>query len=298
VRKLDAPAQLEQPAVLCRACCREIDPERPCGPVQQDRVAEGLGGGREDEQLCVGREQLQAPDVALLDPASDRLTPGKTESAGQADDVPRARQLEQSQRIAVTLHDDLVANSGIQGTGHIGQQQRASIAVPEAPDGKLREPGEHRRERVALRNGQPAELVQHRRAQLVQAGISQLHLRLDADGPRDVPAGDPVGQVTQQRALLPAPASPRRTVTRLWPASASAKSRSSASHSLRRPRSSEGGRGSWLVGGLPAPSYDCLPPVPAERTSATGPPEPREPRDRPRVLLAVSIAFSDKTESQ
>ena len=55
VRELDAPAQLEQPAVLGRARCREVDPERPCGPVQQDRVAEGLGGGGEDEQLRVGR---------------------------------------------------------------------------------------------------------------------------------------------------------------------------------------------------------------------------------------------------
>jgi hypothetical protein len=143
VRELDAAAHLEQPVVLRRARCREVDPERPCGPVQQDRVAEGLGGGREDEQLCVGREQLQAPDVALLDPASDRLTPGKTESAGQTGDVPRARQLEQSQRIAVTLHDDLVANGGIQGAGHVGQQQRARIAVLEAADGKLREPGEN-----------------------------------------------------------------------------------------------------------------------------------------------------------
>jgi hypothetical protein len=143
VRELDAPAQLEQPAVLCRARCREVDPESPCGLVQQDRVAEGLGGGHQDQQLGVGREQLQAADVALLDPASDRLTLGQTESAGQAGDIPRARQLEQSQRIAVALHDDLVADGGVQGAGHVRQQQRASIAVPEAADGKLREPGEN-----------------------------------------------------------------------------------------------------------------------------------------------------------
>ena len=43
---------------------------------------------------------------------------------------------------------------------------------------------------------------------------------------------------------LPAPASPRRTVTRLRPATASASSRSSASRSPRRPRSFGGGRGS------------------------------------------------------
>jgi hypothetical protein len=35
----------------------------------------------------------------------------------------------------------------------------------------------------------------------VQAGVGQLHLRLDANGSRDMPAGDPFGQIVQQRAL-------------------------------------------------------------------------------------------------
>jgi len=124
----------------CQARRREVDPERPRGTVEQDRVAEGLGGSREDEQPRVGREQLEAPDVALLDPAGDRLIAGKIEPAGETGDVPRARQLEQGQRIAVTLHDDLVANGGIKRAGHVGQQQRASIAVTEAADGQLGEP--------------------------------------------------------------------------------------------------------------------------------------------------------------
>ena len=143
VRELDAPAQLEQPAVLCRARRRDVDPERPRGTVEQDRVAEGLCGSREDEQLGVGREQLEAPDVALLDPAGDRLTAGKTEPAGETGDVPRARQLEQGERVAVTLLDDLVANGGVQGAGHVGQQQRAGIAVAECVDRQDRQPGEN-----------------------------------------------------------------------------------------------------------------------------------------------------------
>jgi len=49
VRELDSPAELEQPAVLCRARRRQVDPEHPRGPVEQEAVAEGLGGGREDE---------------------------------------------------------------------------------------------------------------------------------------------------------------------------------------------------------------------------------------------------------
>ena len=93
VCELDAPAQLEQPAVLRRARRRDVDPERPRGTVQQDAVAEGLRGGGEDEQLRVGREQLEAPRVALLDPPGDRMAAGKAEPAGETGDVPRAWQL-------------------------------------------------------------------------------------------------------------------------------------------------------------------------------------------------------------
>ena len=143
VRELDPPAQLQQPAVLRRARRRDVDPERPRGPIEQDRVAERLCGSREDEQLRIGREQLEAPGEALLDPPGDRLTAGKTEPAGQTGDIPRARQLEQGQRVTVTLLDDLVADGGVQGAGHVGQQQRAGIPVTEAAYGQLREPGEN-----------------------------------------------------------------------------------------------------------------------------------------------------------
>ena len=57
VRELDAPAQFEQPAVLCRARGRDVDPQRPRGTVEQDRVAEGLCGSGQDEQLGVRRQQ-------------------------------------------------------------------------------------------------------------------------------------------------------------------------------------------------------------------------------------------------
>ena len=43
----------------------------------------------------------------------------------------------------MTLRDDLVANGGVQGAGHVGQQQRAGIAVAEAGNGQLGEPGEN-----------------------------------------------------------------------------------------------------------------------------------------------------------
>jgi hypothetical protein len=71
---------------------------------------------------------------------------------------------------------------------------------------------------------------------LVEAGIGELHLRLDAHGSGDLPAVDPVEEVVQE-GTLPTPASPRRTTTRLCPARMSAKSWSMASHSAWRPRS-------------------------------------------------------------
>ena len=37
-------------------------------------------------------------------------------------------------------------------------------------------------ERVALRDGQPVQVVEHGRAQLMEAAVAQLHLRLHADG--------------------------------------------------------------------------------------------------------------------
>ena len=92
----------------------------------------------------------------------------------------------------------------------------SSVSVGEPDQEPVRRgPGarpEHRRERVALRAGQPIEMIEHRRAELVQPAVGQLHLRLDADGPRDVPAGDAVGQIVQQRALARRP--PRRAARR------------------------------------------------------------------------------------
>jgi hypothetical protein len=56
-------------------------------------------------------------------------------------------------------------------------------------------------QRILLRAGQPPEPVEHRRAQLVQSGERELHLRLDARRPRDAaPRGAP-GGVLQQRRL-------------------------------------------------------------------------------------------------
>jgi hypothetical protein len=60
------------------------------------------------------------------------------------------------------------------------------------------------RKRIALRRGQLLEVIQHRPAELMEAAVGQLQLRLDAFGPRDAPAVGAVGHVAEQRALADA----------------------------------------------------------------------------------------------
>ena len=165
--------------------------------------------------------------------------------------------------------------------GGLGDQRQRGQPHQEPVRRSAGAAAEHRRERVALRSGQPAEVVQHGRAELVQAGVGQLHLRFDAGGSGDVPAGDPAGQVAQQRALAharlapqdsdPAPAGERvghEPVERPTLAAASEELGRAGILTRRRP---------------PCMSNDRSQTVSAERTSAAGPAEPRKPRDRPRV---------------
>jgi hypothetical protein len=53
------------------------------------------------------------------------------------------RQLEECQRVAVTLGDDPVADRGIERAVHFVQQQRTCLAVAEPFDGQLGQPGEY-----------------------------------------------------------------------------------------------------------------------------------------------------------
>ena len=60
---------------------------------------------------------------------------------------------------------------------------------------------EHGCERGGLRFGQAVERSQQWCTQLVEAAVGQLHLRLDADGGRDVPVRGALDDVVEQRAL-------------------------------------------------------------------------------------------------
>ena len=110
--------------------------------MEQDGVAERLRGRGEHEQPGLGGQQEEAPGVALLDLAGDRLALGQPEPARELRGAPGARELEQRERVAVALGDDLVADGGVQRAVHVVQQQRARVAVAESVDRQLGQPGE------------------------------------------------------------------------------------------------------------------------------------------------------------
>ena len=147
VRELDSRTDREQPGINRRVGGGRLQAERLGGTMEQHRVAERLGGRRQDEQLGVGRELLEALGVALLDPAATGLAVGKPEPAGELGGVPGARQLEKRERIAVALGDDLVADRGVEGAVHVVQQQRPRVAVAESADGQLGQARRGRRRR-------------------------------------------------------------------------------------------------------------------------------------------------------
>ena len=270
-------------------------------------------GRRELQQAPgVGRQRVEPPPEALLDRPRERHPAGEPEPARQLRRRQPPQQLQQRQRVAARLADDLVAHPRVQRPGQHRVQQRARVVLaparrPRAPaippnrrscaraantsadrlrlqaarherehlrrgaiepllvvhqadqrpllghvgeqaqDGQAdeeeirRRPGtdaERRPQRIALRNRQTLEAIEHRRQQLMQPGERELHLRLDTGGTRHAAIPTPARPRTPAAPSCPRPARHARTSTRLSPARTASISRSSTSHSTRRPRSS------------------------------------------------------------
>ena len=75
--------------------------------------------------------------------------------------------------------------------GHVGEQAQDRQPDEEAIGWRARHQPERRAQRVPLRPRQPLETIEHRRAQLVQAGERELHLGVDPGGPGHAPFGCP-----------------------------------------------------------------------------------------------------------
>jgi hypothetical protein len=91
------------------------DPEPPGRPPHQHKVARRLGRHDQQQLPDCRRQRLAPPQEALLDPARQPRRTQYTEPARQIFWREPARQLQQRQRVAPRLRDNLVAYPLIQG---------------------------------------------------------------------------------------------------------------------------------------------------------------------------------------
>jgi hypothetical protein len=91
VRELHASCDREQPGVGRGIGRRHIDVEAPRGTVEEDGVADRLGGRAEEEQLRVGGQPVEAPHVAAFDPSGDPHPSRLPEPASELGDAPCTR---------------------------------------------------------------------------------------------------------------------------------------------------------------------------------------------------------------
>ena len=188
----------------------------------------------------------QRAGVGLVEPPQRRAPAGRTAGARRSAPARRAR-APPTPREAGARRIRSPARSRRRATG--SRRRRRTAAAPRrwrtsarawpARRGSGREgrpaPGRARPEGDLLGLGKRVQPVEHRRAQLVQPRVRQLHLRLDARDLDDPEAGRPVAGVAQQRRL--ADARPRRgsTSTALCPPRTFSSSRSSCACSSDRP---------------------------------------------------------------
>ena len=81
--------------------------------------------------------------------------------------------------------------------GGIGEQRERGQSNEEPVRWQAGAYSEHGGERIALRDGQPLEQIQHRRAELVETAECELHLRLHPDSRHHAPAVGLVGNMSE-----------------------------------------------------------------------------------------------------
>jgi hypothetical protein len=86
------------------------------------------------------REGVDPPPEARFDAARERCRARETEPSRQLLRRQSARQLQQGQRIASRLGDDLIPDPRIDRRGQRRGQQRARIGLPQPLNGQLRQP--------------------------------------------------------------------------------------------------------------------------------------------------------------
>ena len=146
----------------------------------------------------------RAPDRQLGEPGEDVVADARARCAHERDPLGKEAAGDEPEDLRGGIVEPLrVVDDADERLllGDLGEQRQRGEPNQESVGRRAGAPTEHGCERVALGGGQAVEVIQHRRAELVDAAVGELHLRLDANGRRDVPARDTLGYVVQQRAL-------------------------------------------------------------------------------------------------
>ena len=135
--ELDPTADPEQAGFDGGLAGDHAEPEAVGGSMQQHEIALRLGCRDKHEQPSVARELAQSLGEALLDLAGDSLAAREPEPAGELGRVPRAWELEQRERVAVTLRHDLLEHGFVERTLDVVQRAARALRSRQALEDQL-----------------------------------------------------------------------------------------------------------------------------------------------------------------
>ena len=125
----DPGAELHQARLHRRLPGLDRQVQLPGGSPDQRRVARRVGRRQQQQPPGRGRQGVQLPKEAVLDPAGQRNRAGQPEPAGQLGGSQSPRQFQQRQRITLGLGNDQVADPRVQRPGQRRVQQRPGVVV-------------------------------------------------------------------------------------------------------------------------------------------------------------------------
>ena len=117
-----------------------------CTPEEQ-RVADWLGGGDQQQESGMIRNRFEPALEALLEPRRQRLRRGvqQAEATGELRYRQSPRQLQQRERVATRLRNDAIADAVVEPKRDGRTQKRARVFVGEPEDLQVGEPPQIRR---------------------------------------------------------------------------------------------------------------------------------------------------------
>jgi hypothetical protein len=133
----DPFADRQQPFRLDRSRRREPDPEPLGRAPDEQRIVDRLRRGHQQQQPCLVGKRLEPPQEALLDPPRQRVRPLRPEPSRQLRRGQSARQLQDRERIASRLRDELVADALVEPRRDDRREQGARVLLGEPSERQL-----------------------------------------------------------------------------------------------------------------------------------------------------------------